>query len=172
MIQYEIQQKCKSVIVFSHQKSVSCYFQILVQIDRIIISCGIVACHIQSYLKIFAESAEKWKTKISIISNRMRILTSLFNQKMTLRSTGRKKLWSKCLLEPDVHLQNKQEKNTTAKRTKQQSFLQDICNTTLYRRRIITKHKYKSNIEWQDLIPHSSTVGEHTVRKKKFAHLA
>lgn len=48
---------------------------------------------------------------------------------MTLRSTGRRKLWSKWLLKPDAHLQNKQEKNTTAKRTKEkkQSFLQETC---------------------------------------------
>lgn len=74
----------------------------------------------------------------------MRILTSLFKPKNDTKIyRKKKKLWSKRLLKPDVHFQNKQEKNTTAKRTEQQSFLQDTCNTILYRRSIITKHKIR-----------------------------
>lgn len=54
-------------------------------------SCGIAACHTQTHLKIFAESAEKWKTKGSIISNRMRILPSLVKPQNDIKNDGRKK---------------------------------------------------------------------------------
>lgn len=89
-----------------------------------------MACHIQIYLKIFAESAEKsGKLKSALLAIEWESSHLYSNQKMTLRSTGRRKLWSKWLLKPDAHLQNKQEKNTTAKRTKEkkQSFLQETC---------------------------------------------
>lgn len=50
------------------------------------------ACNIQIYLKIFAESAEKWKTKISIISNWIWILTSLFKPKNDTKTYRKKKI--------------------------------------------------------------------------------
>lgn len=70
---------------------------------------------------------------------------------MTLRPTGRKKLWSKWLLKPDVHRQNKQEKNTTPKRTEQQSFLH-VIEIHVIQLSIggasLPNTKHKSSIEW------------------------
>lgn len=70
---------------------------------------------------------------------------------MTLRPTGRKKLWSKWLLKPDLHLQNKQEKTTTAKRTEQQSFLH-VIGIHVIQLSIggasLPNTKHKSSIEW------------------------
>lgn len=73
------------------------------------------------------------------------------NLRMTLRPIGRKKLWSKWLLKPDVHLQNEQEKNTTAKSTEQQSFLHVIGIHVIQLsigEASLPNIKYKSSIEW------------------------